>query len=206
MHSGPLSPRLPTPEPLGGTRRQWCRRDNPSPSLQASLTCKHWEMQTDNINKEIGHTSVISNFKNIEGSQQRSRGDDRKVYHTPLMNPFDPSTWSGFFSETTFYFMLLNGKKKPLILALNLCRQILETILLQKTPPKRKDVELVTQTLYVYPEPFWGLGGCQTPGNPCSVILTPAGIGAFLKTSSPGALILSEEAIFGMDPTCGGRR
>lgn len=49
-------------------------------------------MLTDKINKKIGHTSVISNFKNIEGTQQMSRGDDRKVHHTLLINPFDPFT------------------------------------------------------------------------------------------------------------------
>lgn len=62
------------------------------PFIVPSSTCKHWEMQTANINKKIGHTPVIPNFKNIEGTQQRSRGDDRRVHHTLLMNPLDPFT------------------------------------------------------------------------------------------------------------------
>lgn len=64
----------------------------PSVFLQASPTCKQLEMQTDNINRKLGHTSVISNFKNTERTQQRIRGDDRKVYRTLLINPFDHVT------------------------------------------------------------------------------------------------------------------
>lgn len=45
----------------------------------------------------------------------------------------------------------------------------------------------------------------KSSSNPCSVILTLVVIGDFLKTSSPGALILSEEAVFKMDTICSGR-
>lgn len=49
VHPGPLSPCLPTQEPVGG-------RALPSPSPQASSTCKQGKMQTDNMNRKIGHT------------------------------------------------------------------------------------------------------------------------------------------------------
>jgi len=45
----------------------------------------------------------------------------------------------------------------------------------------------------------------MSPSNPRSVILTFAVTGDLLKPSSPGALILSEEAILMIDTFCSGR-
>lgn len=67
---GPWNPCLPSHEPLvkwGASGRQGCLRDKPSPSLQASPTCKQGKMQTDNMNRKIGHAWVTSNFKNRKG-------------------------------------------------------------------------------------------------------------------------------------------
>lgn len=116
MHLGPLSPHLPAHKFVGGAGSHWCLRCNRSSSLQASPTCKYQVIRTGNINRKVGHASVISNFKTMEETQGRSRKDDRKEHQIPLMHPFDPFYWSDFFSEITF--ILLNGRK-TLILPLN---------------------------------------------------------------------------------------